>query len=310
MRGVLAAHLLAAALIVRPNCAVADDVSCPMEQVVATVLSVAGDPTKMHFKRALPRDQKDAGERDDVPVTSGTHICFGDRLEVGPEAVVSMETMKGKRHIGGSYDPVFQAPQASEDVSPGAMSYLASLYNNIFNKSGLTVYATGRGLEQCAPGDEEASFLVPLDRLSQTRQQIGADLAEIVAAWKPSLQPHSVRATLRGRDGNAIAQADTCGSAHVTLPLRPGDLHPNDILTLEIVDRRGQRLTYELTVVLPQDLPIPPVALPSQWLIAAWRLAAGPPETRLDSIARLQSAPPDALAPRKISEAVWIDSKF
>ena len=93
-----------------------------------------------------------------------------------------------------------------------------------------------------------------------------------------------------------ISQAETCSTGHIALPLRPGDIHPNEMLTLEVVDGRGGRLTYELIVVEPKDLPLPPADIPSQWLVAAWRLAAGPPDTRLDSIARLQTAPPDTLA--------------
>jgi hypothetical protein len=336
MRVILAAGLVAAILVVRPSyAAVADDKTCPIDEVVAFIRSVAGDATKTHIKRAHPDAEKDAkdakneqkgvgepdddhakseqkgvGDPDDEHAKSDTCIDYGDRLAAGPEAVVTIETTKGKRHIGGSYDPVFQAPEASEAVSPGAMSYVASLYHNLFSRSSPTVYATGRGLEDCQQAEEEALPLVPLDRLGQTHQEIGADLKEIVAAWKPSAPPHSVQATLRGRDGIAIARADSCGSAHVTLPLRPGDLHPNDPLTLEIVDGRGERLDYDLIVVEPKDLPVPPGPLPTEWLIAAWRLAAGPPETRLDSIARLQTAPPDALAARSISEAIWLDSKF
>jgi hypothetical protein len=330
MRVILAAGLVAAILVVRPSYAlVADDKTCPIDEVVAVIRSVAGNATKTHIKRAHPAAEKDAEDAKDVKdmkdekseqkgvgdpadehAKSDTCIDYGDRLEAGPEAVVTIETTKGKRHIGGSYDPVFQAPEASEAVSPGAMSYVASLYHNLFSRSSPTVYATGRGLEDCQQAEEEALPLVPLDRLGQTHQEIGADLKEIVAAWKPSAAPHSVQATLRGRDGNAIARADSCGSAHVTLPLRPGDLHPNDALRLEIVDRRGERLDYDLIVVEAKDLPVPPGPLPSEWLIAAWRLAAGPPETRLDSIARLQTAPSDALAARSISEAIWLDSKF
>lgn len=115
---------------------------------------------------------------------------------------------------------------------------------------------------------------------------------------------------MRGKDGGVIARAESCAGGHVALPLRPGDLHPGDVLTLEIVGGRGERLDYELTVVQPKDLPAPPGPLSSEWLIAAWRLAAGPPEFRLDSIARLQTAPSDALAARKISEAVWLNSRF
>ena len=107
-----------------------------------------------------------------------------------------------------------------------------------------------------------------------------------------------------------IGQAETCSTGHVALPLRPGDIHPNETLTLEIVDGQGGRLTYELIVVEPKDLPLPPADIQSQWLVAAWRLAAGPPDTRLDSIARLQTAPPDALAAQAISEAVWNNSKL
>ncbi|MGA8582559.1 MAG: hypothetical protein WB715_01700 [Roseiarcus sp.] len=324
MRVILAAGLVAAILVVRPSyAAVPDDKTCSIDEVVAVIRLVAGDPTKTHIKRAHPdagkdaKDAKDAkneqkgvGDPADEHAKSDTCIDYGDRLEAGPEAVVTIETTKGKRHIGGSYDAVFQAPEASEAVSPGAMSYVASLYHNLFSRSSPTVYATGRGLEDCQQAEEEALPLVPLDRLGQSHQEIGADLKEIVAAWKPSAPPHSVQATLRGKDGAAIARADSCGSAHVTLPLRPGDLHPNDALTLEIVDGRGERLDYDLIVVEPKDLPVPPGPLPSEWLTAAWRLAAGPPETRLDSIARLQTAPPDALAARSISEAIWLDSKF
>ena len=139
---------------------------------------------------------------------------------------------------------------------------------------------------------------------------IGADLAEIVAAWKPSGLPHSVRAILQGKEGGVISQAETCSSSHVALPLRPGDVHANETLTLQVVDGRGGRLTYELIVVEPKALPLPPAAVQSQWLVAAWRLAAGPPDTRLDSIARLQTAPPDTLAAQAISEEIWSDAKF
>ena len=293
MRVILAAGLVAAILVVRPSyAAVPDDKTCSIDEVVAVIRLVAGDPTKTHIKRAHPdagkdaKDAKDAkneqkgvGDPADEHAKSDTCIDYGDRLEAGPEAVVTIETTKGKRHIGGSYDAVFQAPEASEAVSPGAMSYVASLYHNLFSRSSPTVYATGRGLEDCQQAEEEALPLVPLDRLGQSHQEIGADLKEIVAAWKPSAPPHSVQATLRGKDGAAIARADSCGSAHVTLPLRPGDLHPNDALTLEIVDGRGERLDYDLIVVEPKDLPVPPGPLPSEWLTAAWRLAAGPPET-------------------------------
>jgi hypothetical protein len=311
MRAIFAANVLVAALGAGPNFAAADEKACPIARVVARVQSVAGDALKAEIKRAP------TGEI--VPATPGACVLYGDRLEAGPEAVVTIETTNGVRHVGGQYDPVFAAPEAVESVSPGVASYVGAFYRSLFAGSVMTAYATGRANlldatgeapDKCVPAREAASPLAPLDRLAETRQRIGADLAKIVAAWRPSGQPHSVRAILHGKEGGVISQAETCSSGHVALPLRPGDIHPNETLMLEVVDGRGGRLTYELIIVEPKDLPLPPADIPSQWLVAAWRLAAGPPDTRLDSIARLQTAPPDTLAAQAISEAIWSDAKF
>jgi hypothetical protein len=311
MRAIFVANVVVAALGAGPNFAAADEKACPIARVVARVQSVAGDAQKAEIKRAPTGDV--------VPATPGACVLYGDRLEAGPEAVVTIETTNGVRHVGGQYDPIFAAPEAVESVSPGVASYVGAFYRSLFAGSVMTAYATGRANlldatgeapDKCVPAQEAASPLAPLDRLVETRQRIGADLAKIVAAWKPSGQPHSVRAILRGKEGGVISQAETCSTGHVALPLRPGDIHPNETLTLEVVDGRGGRLTYELIIVEPKDLPLPPAAIPSQWLVAAWRLAAGPPDTRLDSIARLQTAPPDTLAAQAIAEAVWNDSKL
>ena len=313
MRALLAANLLAAAIVVGPDFAAADDKGCPMDQVVAVVRSVDGDPTKAAIQRATT----DGQVTPTTPITRGMCILRGDRLEAGPQAVVTLETGSELRHVGGQYDPVFEAPQAVETVSPGVVAYIKSYYHRLFSKNVQTVYATGRALDatgeapdKCVSTQETAPPLAPLDRLAVSRQRIGADLREIVAAWKPAEPMRSVQATLRGKEGNAIAHAETCSGAHVALPLPAGVAHPNDVLTLEITDGSRGKLTYELIVVEPKDLPLPPTATQSQWLIAAWRLAAGPPDTRLDSIARLQTAPPDTLAAQAISEAVFSDAKF
>jgi hypothetical protein len=313
MRALLGAILLAAAIVVGPDFAAADEKGCPMDRVVAVVRSVDGDPTKAAIQRA----PTDGQVTPTTPITRGMCILRGDRLEAGPQAVVTVETGSEFRHVGGQYDPVFEAPPANETVSPGVVAYINSYFHRLFSKNVQTVYATGRALDatgeapdKCVSTQETAPPLAPLDRLAVSRQRIGADLREIVAAWKPAEPMRSVQATLRGKEGNAIAHAETCSSAHVALPLPAGVAHPNDVLTLEITDGSRGKLTYELIVVEPKDLPLPPAATQSQWLIAAWRLAAGPPDTRLDSIARLQTAPPDTLAAQAISEAVFSDAKF
>jgi hypothetical protein len=314
MRALLAANLLAAAIVVRPGFAVADEKGCPMDRVVAVIRSVDGDPTKAAITRATTD-----GQVTHITPTPDMCILHGDRLEAGPQAVVTLEIGSESRHVGGQYDPVFDAPPAKETVSPGVVAYINSYYHKLFSKNAQTVYATGRATlldatdeapDKCVPTQETAAPLAPLDRLRDTHQRIGSDLQGIVAAWKPAERMRSVRATLRRKEGDAIAHAETCSSAHVTLPLPNGVAHLNDVLTLEISDGSPGKLTYELIVVEPKDLPLPPATTQSQWLIAAWRLAAGPPDTRLDSLARLQTAPPDTLAAHAISEAVWSDAKF
>ena len=55
MRVILAAGLVAAILVVRPSyAAVPDDKTCSIDEVVAVIRLVAGDPTKTHIKRAHP----------------------------------------------------------------------------------------------------------------------------------------------------------------------------------------------------------------------------------------------------------------
>lgn len=312
MRALLAANLLAASLAAGPAFAAAAEKGCPMDRV-AVVRSVDGDPTKATIRRGPTEGQPTAP----ITPTPGMCVLHGDRLEAGPQAVVTLDTGAELRHVGGQYDPVFEAPPANETVSPGVVAYINSYFPRLFRKNVQTVYATGRALEgaggapdQCAPATEAASPCAPLDRLRERHQRIGADLQEIVAAWKPAEPTRSVQATLRGKGGLAIAHAETCGAAHLALPLPAGAAHPNDVLTLEITNGSPGKLTYELRVVEPKSLPLPPATTQSQWLIAAWRLAAGPPDTRLDSIARLQTAPPDTPAAHAISEAVWSDAKF
>ncbi len=136
MRAIFAANVLVAALGAGPNFAAADEKACPIARVVARVQSVAGDAQKAEIKRAP------TGEI--VPATPGACVLYGDRLEAGPEAVVTIETTNGVRHVGGQYDPVFAAPEAVESVSPGVASYVGAFYRSLFAGSVMTAYATGR----------------------------------------------------------------------------------------------------------------------------------------------------------------------
>ena len=166
---------------------------------------------------------------------------YGDELEVGSEAVVAIETSKGLRHVGGAYDPVFEAPPAvHEEIAEGASAFLAALFEGLFSRSSQTVYATSRGSQSCATATDQAvEPIAPLDRLRRTDQEIGSDIQVIVAAWKYSEKIHAVRAILRDRTGIAIVSAATCRSSHLSLPLKSSNLSPGDRLTLEIDNGEG-----------------------------------------------------------------------
>ena len=110
-------------------------------------------------------------------------------------------------------------------------------------------------------------------------------------------------------DGEIIASDHSCQESHVFLPVRAGQLHAGDRLTLEVTDNVGGALHYDISVIEPTKLPVPPVAIAEDWLVAAWRLAAVP-DARLDAISRIQGAHTDALAARRILGNVWTDAPF
>jgi hypothetical protein len=299
MKSLALADLLAAALILSAGLARADDSSCKFDSV-AMVLGIDGD-------RPAQIVRKD-GKAE--PATEGACINHGERLEAGVGVVVDLRTGQGERHVGGPYDPVFQAPLGpANGESPSASAYLETLFRGLLSHGGQPTPATGRESKRCSPANEAPQPLAPLSRLQQSHQKIGADLTTIIAAWKPSSAPHSVHVALNDPRGGLIAEAQTCRNAHVELSPLQGRLHLGDRLTLVIADA-GDKILYELSVVDPKDLPAPPVALSVPWLDAAWRLAAGPPDVLLDSLSRLQTAPADALGARSLSDAVWSDSSF
>ena len=305
MKNAAPAALLAAAQLLGADMARADDSGCLFDRSAALVGRIDGDPKAAKIVRK--------GGRVETQI-DGACINGGDRLEAGPGVVVDLHTGKGERHVGGPYDPAFEAPvdpvdRGSPSVSASVSDYMTKLFPGLFTHVGSPVAAVGRESKRCSPADEPPQPLAPLSRLQQSHQKIGSDLTTIVAAWRPASGPHSVHVVVSDPGGRPIAEAQTCRNAHVALSPLQGRLHPGDRLTL-VIAGTGDKILYELSVVDPKDLPVPPVALSAPWLEAAWRLAAGPPDVQLDSLSRLQSAPADALGPRSLSEAIWSDSKF
>ncbi len=119
-------------------------------------------------RRPEGRNQTRSNRRD-CPGRGWRMHSHGDRLEAGPEAVVTLETTNGVRHVGGQYDPVFDAPEAVEAVAPGVASYVGAFYRNLFAGTVMTAAATGRAASstrrrKCVPAQEAPSPLDPLDR--------------------------------------------------------------------------------------------------------------------------------------------------
>jgi len=250
---------------------------CPIERVVGQIEKIAGDPMAVHILR----------RGHEVPAIQNACILFGDEVDVGPEATVTIDTTKGQHLVGGHYDPEWVVPEAKEAASPDASAFLTALYNGIFGSARMgsasaVGRAPGRGSGPCPQSPARPPPLLPLDRLNQTRQEIGSDLRFITAAWKPLPDPITVQATLRGAGGQPVIDGDSCWEAHLRLPLPTGALRQNKHLTLEISDGRDSPLRYDIVVVEPSKLPQPRVKLHAEWQLGAWR--ASPPQNRERSL--------------------------
>jgi hypothetical protein len=284
-----------------PACAWAAGPTCPIERVVGQVQWISGDQRAVHLHR----------DGQEVPITSHACLLYGDKLEAGLNATVLIDTTKGLRHVGGNWDPEWQAPRAQGLTSPNVSAVLNTLFQGLMSRAQhQSAYAVSRGSDVCPPPQSSPPPLIPLDRLHQMNQQVGADLRVIVAAWTPEPGIHDVRARLHTVDGLTVIQDHTCFDTHIVLPLPTGALHPGDRIALELTDDPGGLLRYHLLVVEPSELPQPPLEFEEEWQLGAWRIAAGPPKSYLDAIARLQMAPPDALGARRILEAVWTGAPF
>lgn len=118
-----------------------------------------------------------------------------------------------------------------------------------------------------------------------------------------------VDAQLRAADGRLLTEDRACLTTHLTLKLPPS-LQPGDRLLLALSNASGATLEYRLRVVPAADLPQSPTPLPENWLLGAWRLAAAPPSSHLDGLARIETAPDTAYGARLILDAVWADRPF
>src|ERR1700728_1995815 len=226
-QGVVAAWLPLAAMVHASSTWGADPNGCPIEQVVGQIHKIVGDPGVIHLHR----------DGQEIPATPDGCILYGDRLVVGMKATVTIDTAKGPVLVGDDSVQDWQVPAAHGAASPSISAFLDTLFHGVISEARPhTDYLMSRGLEQCLPSSSSASPLLPLERLRQTRQQIGADLPVLAAAWAPSGDRRDVEVRLISSDGKIIANEHTCQESHLFLPLPTGELHVGDHLTLEVTD--------------------------------------------------------------------------
>jgi hypothetical protein len=272
---------------------------CPFEQMVGRVEQITGDAMGAQILRT----------GHPIAVTEHACILYGDQVTAGLGTTLVIDTAVGQQHVGGIYDSVWTVPPAREQATQSASALLTTIFHGLLEPSRrLTTTTASRGPAACRDTGHPPP-LATLDRLVETEQRIGADLRGIAVGWHPLAAPADVRARLLGVNG-ALVAAVACGDAPIILPLAAGMLRPGGHLLLEVSDGTGTNVSYRLTVLDPGRLPAPPLRFPEDWQTAAWRLASGPPNTRLDSISRLVFAPREAFGARLILDAVWAEGPF
>jgi len=182
----------------------------------------------------------------------------------------------------------------------------------------VTTSMTGRGAASCPPGQLATTPLLAVERLRDPVQVLGDDLVAIVPFWRESSDPRLVRARLRRADGSVIVAGATCRASSLSLPIRRGDLHVGEQLSLELQDEQDRSVRYEIRIVAHAALPQPQgqvqggaqVERPDDWLPAAWRLMTGVEGLQLDSVSRLARVSETTFGAQRLLGAVATGTPF
>jgi len=271
---------------------------CPFDVVAGQIKQVVGPADQVMLQR---------GGRP-VAIYPNRCILYGDRLKVGPDALVRVSTAAGVREFGKGGTPVW-APQGREPGGASAViASIRSAVGTLFGRdSNRHEYAVGRGLDACRDDQYSGQPVAAVSRLPAVPQTIGSDLRQMAVAWK--FGGASSRITLVAADGAIVAEARTCNTTTALLALPPGRQRPGERLTLTIEDTQGGALRYPIEIVAAGRLerPAKPV---DGWLLGAWRLTGGDNALRLDGLSRLAAGADHAYAARRIIDAVADDEAF
>ncbi len=182
----------------------------------------------------------------------------------------------------------------------------------------VTTSMTGRGAASCPPGRLATTPLLAVERLRDPMQVLGDDLVAIVPFWQESSDPRLVRARLRRADGSVIVAGATCRASSLSLPIRRGELHAGEQLSLELQDEQDRSVRYEIRIVAHAALPQPQGQIqggaqaerPDDWLSAAWRLMTGVEGLQLDSVSRLARVSETTFGAQRLLGAVATGTPF
>ena len=273
----------------------------PVEQLVGRVRTIEGDETTVKLLRDSHRDTYQTLIVSGVR-RHGDGRSPGDRYDrhvAGPaprrrrlECKLG-RTAGSRKTIARSIIDVPHSVPWSHELEPASSCLCAK-------SGGGILCAPGR---PARPVGADAAIRSPEpDRRSRSFFHCGVPVA--------GGRPKGAGTRLLDNDNKTIASAAVCAARFVSVPLPPGAVHAGDHTTLEVFDDRAVNLRYDIAFVEPQLLPQPPVPLQQDWLVGAWRFAGGAPETRLDGLSRLMTAPPKSLAARWIEDAIFNGEPF
>lgn len=269
----------------------------------AETVNPSTPPKSCQSVLALARIVKISPENADVtivkrgaraPVRASSNECLdaGERVSVR-NGTVTLETPAGRRIIGRYQDSSeYAAPDiAVPDVPRGPLAAIQSAFDRLTSSSRRGEPGGARGDGNCAADDPKTPPIGPVPGLPAGDQRVGSDIATLRLAWDATGGAKAVRIVVRDAKRNVIAERLACEEPQYRFDLDAALRKPGT----ELIVEAGSTLTWRVHVVDPASLPQPAEALPASWLLGAWRLERGTPDTRLDAVSRLATGEKDFL---------------
>ena len=278
---------------------------CPINRVIGQVASLT--KTSANDEAILIREGKS------TPLDGRECLFFGDRIETRNNAQVAINTVKEHIVIGqGQSSSSWSTSDKQEkkgdlDEEP----LIIKMWTLLTNAQAFPRPVLARGAESRCEGESFSSLpIAPLRQLPTGKQRIGSDLTELIAAWKSGTGFDNVQVRLIRRDGTVVFSKKACGQSWRAVQLPGGGFKPGEGLVLEATDAKGGKLSWDIEVVSPENMPTPKRPPTSQSQLGVWRFFAADASSRLDAVSRLTINDSALAAPKWIFNAALSDTGF